>query len=76
MAQKHIKAFIGTSIIVNRLSYLLEKANIHAIIKDHVASGQLAGFGALSNSVELFILNTDLEKANTIINNFQKEISE
>lgn len=76
MEQEHIKVFAGTSIIVNRLNYLLEKANIHSIIKDHIASGNAIGFGTLGNSVELFILNTDIEKANTIINNFQKEISE
>ena len=33
MEQEHIKVFAGTSIIVNRLNYLLEKANIHSIIK-------------------------------------------
>ncbi|MDG2193331.1 MAG: hypothetical protein P8K77_00455 [Polaribacter sp.] len=41
MEQEHVKVFIGTSIIVNRLHFLLKKANIHAIIKDHIASGQL-----------------------------------
>ena len=72
---QHIKIYTGTSIFVNRLKSLLENSGIRSIIKDHVNSGQLAGFGALGNSIELFILDTDLEKANPIIEGFKKEIA-
>ena len=76
MTQEHIKVFTGTQLFVNRLGSLLDGAKIPSLIKDHVNSGNLAGFGALGNSVELFIFNTDLEKATPIIEKFQKEISE
>ncbi|MFY0630757.1 MAG: DUF2007 domain-containing protein [Flavobacteriaceae bacterium] len=74
MKQEHIKIYTGTSIFVNRLRNLLGDNNIHAVVKDHVNSSQLAGFGAMGNSIELFILNTDLEKAQPVIENFKQEI--
>ena len=76
MDKEHIKIFSGTSVLVNRLNFLLDNKNIPSLIKDHVSSGTLAGFGTLSNSVELFIYNSDLEKATPIIEEFKKEIAE
>lgn len=76
MTKEHVKVFSGESIIVNRLSFLLDEANIPSLIKDNVNSAAIAGFGTLGNSIELFIYNTDLKKANSIIENFQKEIAE
>ncbi|RKN11222.1 DUF2007 domain-containing protein [Aquimarina sp. AD1] len=60
--EKHIKIYTGTSIIINRLAYLLDEINIHFIIKDHKESGRLAGFGAIEGSTELFIYNDDAKK--------------
>lgn len=74
MKQEHIKVFTSNSIFVNRLKSLLSEIEIHAVIKDHVNSSQLAGFGAIENSIELYILNTDLEQAMPVIENFRKEI--
>lgn len=76
MDKEHIKVFSGTSVLVNRLSFLLDAEKIPSLIKDHVSSGNLAGFGALSNSVELFIYNSDLQKATSVIEEFKKEIAE
>ncbi|MDG1528598.1 MAG: DUF2007 domain-containing protein [Polaribacter sp.] len=76
MEKEHIKVYSGTSVLVNRLSFLLDTEKIPSLIKDHVSSGNLAGFGALSNSVELFIYKSDLEKATEIIEEFKKEIAE
>jgi hypothetical protein len=76
MTQGHVKVFTGNSIFANRLGNLLREANIPTIIKDQVASGVLAGFGTLDRAIELYVQDTDLEKANEIINAFQKEISE
>ena len=59
MEQEHIKVFSGTSLLVNRLSFLLDEAKIPSLIKDHVNSGTLAGFGSPTNNVELFIYNSD-----------------
>ena len=74
MKQEHIKVFTSNSIFVNRLKSLLSEIEIHAVIKDHVNPSQLAGFGAIENSIELYILNTDLEQAMPVIENFRKEI--
>ena len=76
MEKEHIKVFTGTSIFAKRLNHLLKEANIPTIIKDHVASGIIAGFGTLDRGVELYVQDTDLDKANKIIDTFQKEISE
>lgn len=75
MATKHIKIFSGSSIIINRLRALLDENNISSIAKDQFESARLAGFGAPMNSVDLFILDSDIEKANSIIHNFKKEIA-
>jgi hypothetical protein len=76
MTKEHIKIFSGTAMFVNRLSFLLDQASIASLIKDHVNSGTLAGFGSPNNNVELFIYNSDKEKATPIIEKFQKEIAE
>ena len=76
MQKEHIKVYTGTSVLVNRLNYLLDQENIPSLIKDHTFSANIAGFGALSNSIELHIYNTDLEKATLIIEEFKKEIAE
>lgn len=67
---QHIKVFTGSSITVNRLADLLEKADIPTMIKDEVESGRLAGFGTPTNSVELYINATDIEKARAIYEQF------
>jgi hypothetical protein len=75
MTTAHIKIFSGSSIIVKGLEVRLEESNIGSITKDHINSGTLAGFGSLGRSVELFILNTDLEKAAPIIETYKEEIN-
>ena len=75
MEKEHIKIFTGGSVLVNRLSFLLDEAGIASLTKDQATSATLAGFGVLSDSVELFIYKTDLEKATPIIENFEKEIA-
>lgn len=71
---EHIKVFTGTSILVNRLAYLLDEISIPSIIKNEKESGRLAGFGTLGDAVELHIFNSDLEKATDVIESFKKEI--
>ncbi len=72
--EEHIKIFTGTSILVNRLVFLLNEQNIPSITKNDKESGRLAGFGTTGDSVELHILNTNLEKAKNIIDTFKTEI--
>jgi len=75
METTHIKIFSETPIIINRLRSLLEEQNIGSLVKNQFESGRLAGFGAPMNAVDLFILNSDLEKASIILYDFKKEIS-
>ena len=75
MKTKHIKFYTGSSILVNRLQNLLKEVEINSIIKDHVNSGKMVGFGPLGQSIELFILNSDLEKANPILEKFIEKIN-
>ncbi|WP_405608540.1 DUF2007 domain-containing protein [Polaribacter sp. Asnod1-A03] len=75
METKHIKIFSGSSILVKGLENLLEDNNIHYLIKDTVESARLAGFGTQINSVELYVLNTDVDKANIFVENYKTEIN-
>jgi len=72
--KEHINIFTGTFILVNRLAFLLDENNIPTLIKDRKESGRLAGFGTTEFSTELFIYNSDYEKAKNVIENFKKEI--
>ncbi|RCS28005.1 DUF2007 domain-containing protein [Polaribacter sp. WD7] len=75
MTTAHIKIFSGSSIIVKGLQNLLEDKNINYIIKDKFESARLAGFGEQMNSVELHVLNSDLEKAQLIVDTYKAEIN-
>tara|TARA_R110002124_G_scaffold285984_1_gene465569 strand:+ start:763 stop:993 length:231 start_codon:yes stop_codon:yes gene_type:complete len=75
MIKEHTKVFTGTSVLVNRLTFLLDNASIPSLTKDNVESAILGGFGTLPYSVELFIFNSDVEKATPIIEEFKKEIA-
>jgi hypothetical protein len=72
---EHIKVFTGSSIIVNCIKNILEEHNISSLLKDHTESARLGGFGIPTNSVELFILQEDLEKAQPILDDFKAEIN-
>ncbi|WKD86059.1 hypothetical protein KCTC32516_01411 [Polaribacter huanghezhanensis] len=76
MTKEHIKIFTGTSILIDRLSYLLDKEKIPSLIKNHHESARLGGFGLAIDNIELFIYGSDLEKATPIIEEFKKEIAE
>ncbi len=72
---EHIKVYTGASLLTNRLAFLLDESNIPSLIKDTKESGRLAGFGATECSSELFIYDSDLKEAKSIIENFRKEIA-
>jgi hypothetical protein len=74
--KEHIKVYTGTTILTNRLAFLLDEAKIATLIKDNKESGRLAGFGSTGASSELFIYNSDLENAKKIIEDFKKELNE
>ena len=72
--REHIQVFTGTSILTNRLAFLLDEVNIPTLVKNQKESGRLAGFGATECSSELFIYKADSERSKNIIENFKKEI--
>ncbi|HEY5689412.1 MAG TPA: DUF2007 domain-containing protein [Yeosuana sp.] len=70
---KFIKILTSSSIIINRIAFLLDQRNIATLIKDNVESARLAGFGTTQNDVELYVHNSDFESAQKIIKEFNKE---
>lgn len=65
------KAFSGSEIEVLLLQGELEANNIGSLIRDGFASGLRAGFyGGSPSAVDLFIDESDLEKATPIIQEF------
>lgn len=75
MNNEYIKLFTDSNIIINGLKVLLEKEQIHYIIKDRFESARLGGFGEQSTSVEIHVLENDLEKAEDILATYEKEIN-
>ncbi|MCT4699031.1 DUF2007 domain-containing protein [Tenacibaculum haliotis] len=74
--KEHIKIYTGTTILTNRLAFLLDEAKIATLIKDSKESGRLAGFGTTEASCELFIYKSDSEAAQKTINDFKQELGE
>ena len=66
-----IRVFTGTELLVNLLKDELESSGIFGIIQNDFNSGISAGFsGGNSASVDLLIQESDLKKAELIINEF------
>lgn len=68
--KEHIKVLTNSAIVINRIVQLLDENNIHALTKDNVESGRLAGFGTSYFDVELYVYKSDLEKTQIIIQDF------
>jgi hypothetical protein len=75
MSEEYTKVFTDNSLLVNRLHSLLNEVGVDSKISDGVESARLGGFGAPTNSVELFVLNIDLEKAKPIIDTYKEKIN-
>ncbi len=66
----YTKIFTGNFIIVQKITALLEKENIQAIIKDESESARLAGFGAsIEGLQDIYVENDWAHKASSIIEN-------
>ena len=73
MESKLVRVYTGSSILINLLKDELENNGIAALIQDDFNSGIIAGFsGGIPTSVDLFIRQDDLEKAETIISEFAR----
>lgn len=75
MDTTYTKVFTDSTIIVKRLQSLLIDAGVSTRLSDRVESARLGGFVVPTNSVELFVLNKDLEKVKPIIDSFKEEIN-
>lgn len=75
MKTEHIRIFTNSYIIVKGLQNRLEENEIKTLIKDRHESARLTGLVQEQNSTELFILNTDKEKAEPIVATYKKEIN-
>jgi len=70
---KLIKVYTGTELTVNLLKSELEEFGISSIIYNDFKSGISAGFAiGTTSTVELFIQESDLEKAEPIVSEFIK----
>lgn len=76
MKTEHTKLFTGSHIIVNGLKNLLDAQDISYIIKDKFESARLGGFGEQMDSVEVHVLDVDLEKAKMLVENYNEKINE
>jgi hypothetical protein len=72
---EYVKILVDREILVNRISQLLDEENIPSLVKDHVESARLAGFGTATNNVELYVYKADVDKAETIIKSFSEKSS-
>jgi len=70
--KEYVLVFTSSEIIIHHLQKLLNEIKIPSLIKDAGESGRLAGFGTQYNSVELYVFNTDKEKAIKVIKDFEK----
>ncbi|MGV8094348.1 MAG: putative signal transducing protein [Mangrovibacterium sp.] len=71
MKNKLTRIYSGTEVTVNLLKGILEEEGIAALIRDDFRSGVTAGFsGGVPSAIDLFINETDLEKAEPIVKEF------
>ena len=72
---EYSKVFTNSNIIVRGLTNLFDDSSIRYIIKDKFESSRLAGFGESSNSVEVHVLNSDIDNALEIVKKYELEIN-
>ena len=75
METEHIKIFTGSSILVKGLQNLLDDHKLSYLIKDRFESARLGGYGEHISSVELFVLNTDINEALRLVETYNAKIN-
>lgn len=63
MSQAYIKIFTGSSMEVLAIKNTLESINIIPVIKDEAQSARLAGFGATSDQLQVYVHKDELARA-------------
>ena len=69
-----MKVFSGSEILALALQEKIEEAGVNTLIKNNIQSARLGGFGDLGQAVEVFIQETDFNKANPVIEEFRLSI--
>lgn len=67
---EYVKIWTDSAIVVNRVVQVLKEEGIPSMIRDHVESARLAGFGVSPYEVELHVLKRDAMQAKNIVNSF------
>jgi hypothetical protein len=70
---KLVRVFAGSEITVNLLRYELEAEGIATNVINEYETSNFKGFStATPYSVDLYVMDTDVEKANPIVQEFMK----
>ncbi len=72
----HISIYRSSAIFIHGLALFLEENGVQTIVKDTNESARLAGFAALQDSVELQVLESDVERAQKLIASFNEDADE
>ena len=67
-----IRIFTGSEVLVLMLKGALEEIEIGSLIQNGFQSGMAAGIGGFPNSVDLYIQQSDLSKAQPLINEYNQ----
>lgn len=73
---EYVKLLTDSFIVVNRVVQVLEEEGVPSMIKDHVESARLAGFGVSPYEVELHVLKRDIMKAKKIVSTFFEDTAQ
>lgn len=74
-ANKTTRLFTGTEVMVGYVKSELEKNDIPSFIKNDFQSGVISGFsGGVPSAIDLFIQESDVEKAKPILAGIIPEI--
>jgi hypothetical protein len=65
---KIVLVYTGNEVMIERIKVNLEKEDIFPVIRDDYHSGMGAGFvGGTPSTIELFVIESDVEKAMKIV---------
>lgn len=68
-----IRIFAGTEVVVYMLKGQLEEIGVYCLIRNDFQAGNLTGFsGGTTSSIYLYIQESDLPKAQEVIDEFVK----
>ena len=66
-----VKIFAGSEITAQAINTRLQEQGIGSLIKNHIQSGTVAGFGTLGLSVEIYVEQEDVVAAKQVVKEFK-----